>query len=86
MTHHHHHAASGSENHGTDAKKINDAEKLKILLPHWMEHNEEHAASFESWAKTMRSAGREDVAAALEKISREARTLQHLFQEAMKLV
>ena len=86
MTHHHHHAASGSENHGIDAEKMNDTEKLKILLPHWMEHNEEHAASFESWAKTMRSIGREDVAVALEKISREARTLQHLFQEAMKLV
>jgi len=86
MSHHHHHSTSASENHGIDAKKMNDGEKLKILLPHWMEHNEEHAASFESWATTMRSTGREDVAVALEKISREARTLQNLFQEAMKLV
>jgi hypothetical protein len=86
MSHHHHPSTSASENHGIDAKKMNDVEKLKILLPHWMEHNEEHAASFESWAKTMRSTGREDLAVALEKISREARTLQHLFQEAMKLV
>ncbi len=84
--HHHHHSTSGPDDHGADAQKMSDVEKLKILLPHWMEHNEEHAASFESWAKTMRSTGREDLAAALEKISREARTLQHLFQEAMKLV
>lgn len=86
MTHHHHHVTSASESPGTDAAKMSDAEKLKILLPHWMEHNEEHAASFASWAKAMRLAGREDVAAALAKIAREARTLQHLFQEAMKLV
>lgn len=84
--HHHDHSMTGPQNHGTDAKKMNDVEKLRIVLPHWMEHNEEHADSFESWAKIMKSAGREDLAAALEKIAREARTLQHLFQEAIKLV
>jgi hypothetical protein len=25
-------------------------EKLKILLPHWIEHNSEHAEEFRDWA------------------------------------
>lgn len=29
----------------------NDVEKLKVLLPHWIEHNQEHAQEFRTWAK-----------------------------------
>jgi hypothetical protein len=29
----------------------NDIEKLKILLPHWIEHNQEHAQEFRTWAE-----------------------------------
>lgn len=29
---------------------MHDAEKLKVLLAHWIEHNEEHAADFLRWA------------------------------------
>jgi hypothetical protein len=36
--------------------------KLRILLPHWIEHNEEHAASFREWADTARELGLETVA------------------------
>ena len=25
-------------------------EKLRVLLPHWIEHNDEHAAEFREWA------------------------------------
>jgi len=27
------------------------SEKLRILLPHWIEHNGEHAAEFRRWAE-----------------------------------
>lgn len=27
-----------------------DREKLRILLPHWIEHNGEHAKEFRDWA------------------------------------
>jgi len=27
-----------------------DVEKLRVLLPHWHEHNAEHAAEFRGWA------------------------------------
>jgi hypothetical protein len=37
-------------------------DKLRALLPHWIEHNAEHAAEFRSWAEKARAAGREGVA------------------------
>jgi hypothetical protein len=29
---------------------MNEAEKLRVLIPHWIEHNEEHASEFQRWA------------------------------------
>ncbi|MGB9722777.1 MAG: hypothetical protein ACPL7G_02605 [Chloroflexia bacterium] len=48
---------------------MSEREKLVILLPHWIEHNEEHAAEFRRWAEQAGPA-RQDIlraAAALEK-------------------
>ncbi len=39
-----------------------DEDKLRMLLPHWIEHNAEHAAEFRQWAEKARSSAREDVA------------------------
>jgi hypothetical protein len=30
---------------------MNDVEKLRVLIPHWIEHNEEHANEFRHWAE-----------------------------------
>ncbi len=29
---------------------MKDLEKLRVLLPHWIEHNSEHAGEFRDWA------------------------------------
>jgi hypothetical protein len=29
---------------------MNEIEKLRVLLPHWIEHNGEHAGEFRDWA------------------------------------
>jgi hypothetical protein len=34
-----------------------DLEKLRVLLPHWIEHNAEHAGEFQTWAERGREAG-----------------------------
>jgi hypothetical protein len=39
-----------------------DQEKLQALLPHWIEHNAEHAAEFRLWAEKARAIGQEEVA------------------------
>jgi hypothetical protein len=41
---------------------MTDIEKLRALLPHWMEHNKEHAAEFERWAETAASAAQGEAA------------------------
>jgi hypothetical protein len=30
---------------------VNELEKLRALLPHWIEHNGEHARGFQEWAE-----------------------------------
>jgi hypothetical protein len=30
---------------------MNELEKLRVLIPHWIEHNEEHASEFRHWAE-----------------------------------
>ena len=30
---------------------MNEIDKLRVLLPHWIEHNGEHAGEFREWAK-----------------------------------
>ena len=44
----------------------NELAKLRILLPHWIEHNGEHAESFREWAEKVRGMGLEEVAQRIE--------------------
>lgn len=39
-----------------------DRERLKVLLPHWMEHNAEHAEEFRRWAERVRGVAGESAA------------------------
>ena len=39
---------------------------MRLLVPHWIEHNQDHATGFREWAKTARGAGLESVAGKIE--------------------
>jgi len=41
-----------------------DVEKLRVLLPHWIEHNADHAGEFRTWAARAGVAGGNILAAA----------------------
>jgi hypothetical protein len=43
---------------------MDDRDKLRVLIPHWIEHNDEHAAEFERWATAVESVSPEIRAAA----------------------
>lgn len=43
-----------------------DLDKLRVLLPHWLEHNAEHAGEFRVWAARARAAGDEHLAEHIE--------------------
>ncbi len=48
---------------------MNDQEKLRVLIPHWIEHNREHADEFRRWAKQANDAA-PDILTAAEAIAR----------------
>jgi len=41
---------------------MTEIEKLRALLPHWIEHNRDHALEFGRWAGTAEEAGHEAAA------------------------
>ena len=40
---------------------LSDMEKLRILLPHWIEHNHSHETDFLEWAAKCRKSGQPKV-------------------------
>ena len=52
--------------HKHDQAAPDDRAKLRVLLSHWIEHNQEHAASFQEWAGRARELGLEAVAKQIE--------------------
>jgi len=43
---------------------MNEQEKLRVLIPHWIEHNQEHAEEFRRWAIRANVGGGEIITAA----------------------
>jgi len=43
---------------------MQETDKLRVLIPHWIEHNREHAAEFRDWAERAGEAAPEILAAA----------------------
>ncbi|MDH4317457.1 MAG: hypothetical protein OEV64_03625 [Desulfobulbaceae bacterium] len=37
---------------------MNDPEKLRVILPHWIAHNKGHWEEFEKWASLLEASGR----------------------------
>ena len=70
-THTHHHAghthdhADHSHAQGTQIS-AEDVAKLHVLVPHWIEHNKDHATGFRDWATRARTAHLESVANKIE--------------------
>jgi predicted RNA-binding protein len=49
---------------GLQVAAVNEGEKLRVLIPHWMEHNAEHAEEFRQRAQQAGEAQTEILAAA----------------------
>jgi len=47
-------------------KPMTDIEKLRHLIPHWIEHNRSHAAEFMRWAALASASGEKQAAALIE--------------------
>lgn len=60
-----------------------DEEKLRALLPHWMEHNAEHAAEFREWAERARAAGQAEAAHEIDTAAKELGWVNEALQAAL---
>jgi alcohol dehydrogenase YqhD (iron-dependent ADH family) len=58
--------------------------KLRILLPHWIEHNDEHAASFREWAERARELGLGEVAQRIEEAVERMKGCNEALSAALK--
>jgi hypothetical protein len=45
---------------------MTDIDKLRVLLPHWIAHNTEHASEFRTWIERVRGIGQTHVVEHLE--------------------
>jgi hypothetical protein len=43
---------------------MNETDKLRVLIPHWIDHNNEHADEFRGWAEQAGDASADILAAA----------------------
>lgn len=63
---------------------MSDIEKLRLLLPHWLEHNASHADDYHGWIERLTAAGEphaaEHLAAAVEKLTGVNHDLEALLQ------
>jgi hypothetical protein len=50
-----------------------------------MEHNDEHAEIYRSWAEKASSLGKEELSETLKRLYRETKKLNSLFKEAIKV-
>lgn len=76
-THEHEHAASE-----VDGNK--DEKTLKILLVHWINHNESHEEGFREWVEKARGIGKEDTANSIEKAIECMKQANEMLMEAKK--
>jgi len=65
---------------------MDEIEKLKRLIPHWMEHNDEHAETYQNWSEKVSSLGMKELSEVLKKLHQESKKLRELFEEAMRMI
>ena len=61
-------------------------EKLRILLPHWIEHNHSHEAEFKKWAELIRTEEMEEVAGLLDKAITSMEETDKILSEALNKI
>ncbi|MEN8189946.1 MAG: hypothetical protein ABFS19_08890 [Thermodesulfobacteriota bacterium] len=63
---------------------MKELEKLRVLLPHWIEHNDGHGVESSKWADIAREAGEEAVAGRIDDAVRGMAEVSRLLNEALE--
>lgn len=62
---------------------MNDLEKLRVVLPHWIEHNIGHGREFAHWAEILLLGGEEELAHLLKKAEAFLQEADSVLKEAL---
>jgi hypothetical protein len=65
---------------------MDELEKLKRLLHHWKEHNDEHAETYRQWDEKAEAMGNKELSNILSRLCDETKKLNRLFEDAMKAI
>jgi hypothetical protein len=65
---------------------MDDLQKLKHLIGHWKEHNDEHAQTYLEWSKKVDAAGKGELAALLRELADKTMEMRKLFEKASGLL
>ncbi len=65
---------------------MNDLDKLRVMLPHWIEHNHGHGHEFKKWAAQLEQVGEAEVASHLENAVKALDAAQKYLEKAMEKV
>jgi len=65
-------------------EEITDRVKLVKIMDHWIHHNEEHARSYEEWARRAEALGEREVASLLDEMAHDTRRHGESLQVALK--
>lgn len=62
---------------------MSELEKLKKLLHHWLEHNDEHAEVYREWAEKTANLGNRELSEILLRLYNETKKMNELFEKAI---
>lgn len=93
MHDHEHVALNEIKDTGTIEKKtgeevifqMTEIEKLRKLLEHWAEHNEEHAKTYLEWAEKASASGNKELHKILQEIAESTKKMDGLFEKAKRI-
>ncbi|MBI4653854.1 MAG: hypothetical protein HY752_02520 [Nitrospirae bacterium] len=63
---------------------MTELQKLKHLLEHWIEHNNDHVKTYMVWASKVELLGKKELSDILKQIAEESKKLDELFKKALK--
>ena len=64
----------------------NTIKKLRVLLPHWIEHNNNHIAEFRKWEGEAKKESEQEVARLLDQAIRDMEETGKSLSEALKKI
>lgn len=65
---------------------MNDLEKIRHLIEHWIEHNKAHVETYHGWASRTAALGQNELSDVLTQIVHESEKLEILFHKALQSI